>query len=120
MSADAKDCQPLINLALIDCFLDRKEEAIEEAKKASELQGLGIFEKNDALAALAFIYARAGQTDLALPLIEILLTVPANFVPQSIYSLTLADLRCRWAWDPLRSDPRFQKILAAPEPKTIY
>jgi hypothetical protein len=23
-------------------------------------------------------------------------------------------------WDPLRNDPRFQKILAGPEPKTIY
>jgi len=35
-------------------------------------------------------------------------------------SITLSDLRQRWEWDPLRNDPRFQKILAAPEPKTIY
>ena len=26
----------------------------------------------------------------------------------------------RWQWDPLRSHPRFQKILAAAEPKTVY
>jgi hypothetical protein len=32
----------------------------------------------------------------------------------------LADLRKRWEWDPLRKDPRFQKILADPEPKTIH
>jgi hypothetical protein len=25
-----------------------------------------------------------------------------------------------WKWDSLRSDPRFQKILAEPEPKTVY
>jgi hypothetical protein len=33
-------------------------------------------------------------------------------------TITLADLRLRWEWDSLRSNPRFQKILAAPEPKT--
>lgn len=33
--------------------------------------------------------------------------------------ITLADLRLRWEWDSLRSNPRFQKILAAPEPATI-
>jgi hypothetical protein len=30
------------------------------------------------------------------------------------------DLRLRWEWDPLRSDPRFKKIVEGPEPKTIY
>lgn len=34
--------------------------------------------------------------------------------------MTLAELRMRWQWDPLRGDPRFQQILASPEPKTIY
>ena len=34
-------------------------------------------------------------------------------------NITLADLRLRWEWDSLRSNPRFQKILAGPEPKTI-
>ena len=33
-------------------------------------------------------------------------------------SITLAELRLRWEWDSLRSNPRFQKILAGPEPKT--
>jgi hypothetical protein len=35
-------------------------------------------------------------------------------------STTLSDLRTRWEWDPLRNDPRFQKILAGTEPKTIH
>jgi hypothetical protein len=35
-------------------------------------------------------------------------------------SITLADLRQRWEWDPLRNNPRFQKILAGPEPATSY
>jgi hypothetical protein len=34
-------------------------------------------------------------------------------------SITVSDLRTRWEWDPLRNDPRFQKILAGSEPKTI-
>lgn len=34
--------------------------------------------------------------------------------------ITLADLRQRWEWDPLRNDPRFQKILASHEPATSY
>jgi hypothetical protein len=29
-------------------------------------------------------------------------------------------LRLGWQWDPLRNDPRFQEILAAPEPQTIF
>jgi len=34
--------------------------------------------------------------------------------------ITLSDLRTHWEWDPLRNGPRFQKILAGPEPKTIH
>jgi hypothetical protein len=45
--------------------------------------------------------------------VERLLTTPA---PDEI---TLTQLRS-WRWDSLRSNPRFQKILAGPEPKTIY
>ena len=51
---------------------------------------------------------------------ERLLSTPgAVHWPDFPNNITLADLRLRWEWDPLRSDPRFQKILAAPEPKTI-
>jgi len=35
-------------------------------------------------------------------------------------SISPPDLRRRWELDPLRNDPRFQKILAGPEPKTIH
>ena len=39
-------------------------------------------------------------------------------MPPGPENMTLADLRLRWEWDSLRSNPRFQKILAGPEPKT--
>lgn len=31
-----------------------------------------------------------------------------------------AELRLNWEWDELRGDPRFDELLAGPEPQTIY
>ena len=69
---------------------------------------------------LALIYARTDEPDQALNLIERLLTVPGAVTQVFDASMTVSDLRVRWQWDPLRKDPRFQKILSSPEPKTIY
>jgi TolB-like protein/Flp pilus assembly protein TadD len=107
-------------LGLIDAFRGRKEDAIREGRRGLELADYSTLEKNDALAALALIYARTGEPDEAIKLIEKLLTVPANLTELLIFSMTQADLKWRWVWDPLRNDARFQKILAEPEPKTIY
>ena len=62
--------------------------------------------------------SRTGETDRAISAIERLLTTPFA-VDYADDSITLSDLRTRWKWDPLRNDPRFQKILAGPEPKAI-
>jgi hypothetical protein len=59
---------------------------------------------------LALIYARVGENDLAIPLVERLLTTPGA-VDSADYSITFNDLKHRWEWDPLRSDPRFQKLI---------
>jgi TolB-like protein/Flp pilus assembly protein TadD len=111
------------SLALLYALTERKEEAIAEARRAVELEPVS----KDALrgpghqANLALVYARTGETDQAITLIERLLSTPAAISdsggPETI---TLANLRLGWLWDPLRQDPRFQKILAGPEPKTIY
>jgi serine/threonine protein kinase len=54
-------------------------------------------------------------------LIERLLPTPDPIEwPNFPNNITLTDLRLRWEWDPLRSNPGFQKILASPEPKTLY
>jgi hypothetical protein len=37
----------------------------------------------------------------------------------AVKGITLTQLQS-WKWDGLRSNPRFQKILAGPEPKTVY
>jgi hypothetical protein len=71
---------------------------------------------------LALIYALTGEIDQAITLIERLVRTPGATSRGSFYDggITQAELRLRWQWDPLRSNPRFQKILEGPEPKTIY
>ncbi len=120
-AASPNDYQPYINLGLIDAFLGRKEEAIREGRRGVELAAsTSPLQENDASAGLALIYARTGETDLAIESIEHLLTLPADLTEDAVYNMALAELKWRWEWDPLRSDPRFQKIIAGPEPKTIY
>ncbi|MGI9086221.1 MAG: hypothetical protein ACR2HH_00535, partial [Chthoniobacterales bacterium] len=80
----------------------------------------GSIEKNALSSALALVYARTGESEKALDLIEHLLTLPSELQGGAVYSMTLTDLKWRWLWDPLRSHPRFQKLLAGPEPVTIY
>jgi hypothetical protein len=59
---------------------------------------------------LALIYARVGENDLAIPLIERLLATPGA-VDSTDYSITVNDLKHRWEWDPIRTDQRFQKLI---------
>ena len=112
-----------MNLGLLYAYMQRKEDAIRESRRAVELEPESQDAFHGAFAAgnLALVYALVGEPDQAITLIERLLSIPGPVqgldFPQNI---TLADLRLRWEWDSLRSDPRFQKILAGPEPKTIY
>jgi TolB-like protein/class 3 adenylate cyclase/Tfp pilus assembly protein PilF len=105
------------NLGLLYAFMGRKNEAIREGRLAVELKP----ESKDAFDGaimncyLALIYARVGENDLAIPLIERLLKTPGA-VDSVDYSITQNDLKLRWEWDPLRSDPRFQKLSAQVSP----
>lgn len=101
------------NLGLIYSFMGRKEDAIREGRRAVELEP----ESKDALVApwmkgfLAMIYVRTGDLDSALPLLEHGLASPFP-VDNTNCCITYNDLRKRWQWDPVRNDPRFQKLLA--------
>jgi len=94
-------------------FAGRKDDAIREGKRAVELKP----ESKDAFdgaimnSYLALIYARVGEKDLALPLIERLLKTPGA-VDSVDNSITVNDLKYRWEWDPIRNDPRFQRLIA--------
>lgn len=109
-------------LGLLYAYMARKDDAIREARRAVELdpESQNAFHGAVHSATLALVYALVGEPDQALPLIERLLSTPGP-VECSDYpnNITLADLRLRWEWDSLRNNPRFQKILAEPEPKTV-
>jgi tetratricopeptide (TPR) repeat protein len=100
-------------LGLVCALLGDKQRAISEGMRAVELRP----ESQDALdgavfnAVLALIYARVGDNDRALVLLQHLLAVPGA-VDSAGYSITLNDLKLRWEWDPLRNDPRFQRLVA--------
>lgn len=99
-------------LGWLYALMGLKNDAIAEGQRAVELKP----ESKDALDGslmngyLALIYARVGENDLAIPLIERLLTTPGA-VDSTNYSITVNDLKYRWEWDPLRNDARFQKSI---------
>ncbi|MEY2530215.1 MAG: eukaryotic-like serine/threonine-protein kinase [Verrucomicrobiota bacterium] len=108
-------------LGLLYAFMGRKEDALREGRRAVELRPLArdVIEGGAVRAFQALIFARTGEIDRAVSEIERLLTTPFG-VDYADESITISDLRLRWEWDPLRNNPRFQKILAGPEPKTVY
>jgi len=105
------------NLGWLYAFMGRRDDAIHEGQRAVELKP----ESKDAVDGaimncyLALIYARVGENDLAIPLIERLLKT-AGAVDSADYSITINDLKFRWEWDPIRSDPRFQKLISGNVP----
>ena len=100
------------NLGWLYGFMGRKDDAIREGQRAVELKP----ESKDAVDGalmncyLALIYTRVGEKELAIPLITRLLKTPGA-VDSVDYSITVNDLKYRWEWDPIRNDPRFQKLL---------
>jgi serine/threonine protein kinase/Flp pilus assembly protein TadD len=110
-------------IGLLYAYMQTKEDAIREARRAVELEpeSQDAFHGAMAAANLAMVYALIGQQDPAITLIERLLSTPGPFPGPGVDTpcyITLADLRLRWEWDSLRSNPRFQKILSGPEPQT--
>ncbi len=108
-------------LGLLYAFLGRKEDALREGQRAMELKPIthDVIEGAVVEDFYTLTCARLGEADKAISRIERLLTTPFA-VDYADESVTLSDLRQRWEWDPLRKHPRFQKILAGAEPKTLY
>jgi tetratricopeptide (TPR) repeat protein len=105
------------SLGWLYALMGRKSDAIREGQRAVELKP----ESKDAVDGslmngyLALIYARVGENDLAIPLIDHLLKTPGA-VDSAGYSITINDLKYRWEWDPLRNDARFQKLFSQKTP----
>jgi serine/threonine protein kinase/Flp pilus assembly protein TadD len=111
-------------LGLLYAWMQRKADAIREGRRAVALEpeSRDAFHGASQAANLAVIYALAGEPEQAISLVERLLSTPGAVgnTEDPSSNITLADLRLRREWDSLRSNPRFQKIVAGPEPKTVY
>ena len=101
-------------LGLCYAFLGWKDAAIREGRRAVELKPESKDVSDGAImnCYLALIYPRGGESNLAIPLLERLLKTPGA-VDSADYSITVNDLKLRWEWDPIRSDPRFQQLANA-------
>jgi TolB-like protein/Flp pilus assembly protein TadD len=98
-------------LGQIFARLGQKDAAIAEGKRAVELlpESQDAFDGPGVTAELAQIYAWTGELDQAFGLLNHLLTTPNG--------ITVPILKLDPIWDPLRKDPRFEK-LASTAPDT--
>ncbi len=95
----------LSNLAVVDALLGEKHKAIAEAKRSVEMLPIS----QDApsgpavLKNLAVVYTWADEQHLAFDTLRCLTKIPGG-----VY---YGDLKLDAYWDPLRKDPRFEKLL---------
>src|SRR6266540_3792274 len=101
-------------VGLIDAALGRKDLALDEGRRAIALTPLekDVDNGSRVLQYFAITAAWAGDKELALQQLEAGLRAPAASVMLSYGALKLHPVR-----DPLRSDPRFEKIVASLAPK---
>jgi serine/threonine-protein kinase len=102
---------PLCVLALIDAGLGRKEEALREGRRALELLPV----EKDAIKGpliigyFGMIAAWLGDKDLACEQLASAIRYPGP--------LSYGELKLLPFWDPLRGDPRFEKIITSLAPR---
>jgi TolB-like protein/class 3 adenylate cyclase/Tfp pilus assembly protein PilF len=112
LTADQPDyAEALAVLGMADAALGNKEDAIREGRRAIELMPVS---KNaivgpSLIEYLALIDAWTGEKDLAFEQLTIAAKLPGF--------LSYGELRLHPYWDPLRGDPRFDKIVASLAPK---
>jgi tetratricopeptide (TPR) repeat protein len=101
----------LCALGMIDAVLGNKEDASREGRRAVELLPVTKDSIDGALLVqnLAVIYAWVGQNDLAFEQLRIASSIPGY--------LSYGSLKLDPLWDPLRGDPRCEKIVASLAPK---
>jgi len=98
-------------LGLIDAALGRKDEAIREGRRAIELLPItkDSIDGAELMKYMGVIYAWCGEKDLAIEQIAATLKIPST--------LSYGNLKLHPFWDPLRGDPRFEKIVTDLAPK---
>jgi serine/threonine-protein kinase len=105
------DAPALCVLGLIDAALGRKNEALQEGRRAVDLLPV----KKDAITGsgmrfyFAIIAAWTGEKELACEQLASIIRLPSP--------LTYGDLKLMPFWDPLRGEPCFEKLVASLAPK---
>src|SRR5438067_3273040 len=108
---NSDDVRLLSRLGLIDAVLGKKEEALREGRRAIERLPI----VKDSIVEVyvkkyfAMVCAWAGERELALEHLEVVARIPGG--------PSYGDLRLNPMWDPLRGDPRFEKIVVSLAPK---
>jgi TolB-like protein/Flp pilus assembly protein TadD len=112
VEADPTDPYLLAALAKADVALGHTEEGVQEARRAMAIRPIS----EDALGGpdiatfVAQLYGWANQSNLAFEQLNFLIKIPGR-------SLNYGDLKTNPGWDPLRKDPRFDKLLAQLAPR---
>jgi serine/threonine-protein kinase len=97
--------QALCTLGMIDAALGHKEDALREGRRAVELLPItkDAVSGAEMLTNLAIIYAWVDEKDLAIKQLEEVVLIPSH--------ISYGQLRLHPFWDPLRGDPRFEKLV---------
>src|SRR5436190_1241937 len=101
------DPRTLAVLAQVDANLGNKELALQEAQKAAALMPVSkdVYDGALILQGLAQVYTWIGDHDRAFDELQSLLGMPGY--------ISYGYLKTDPAWEPLRKDPRFQRLLAS-------
>ena len=96
---------------MADAALGNKDDAVREGRRAVELMPVGkdVIRGPLLIEYLALIYAWTGEKDRAVERLDEAAKLPSF--------LSYGRLRLRPRWDPLRGDPRFEKIVASLAPR---
>ena len=111
LAVKPEHARTLAVLAQVDAALGHKELAIQEAKHAVDLMPVSkdIYDGALVLEGLAQVYTWTNEPDRAIELLQKLVTMPGytNYARLKLYPM----------WNPLRGDPRFEKIVNSLAPK---
>jgi TolB-like protein/Tfp pilus assembly protein PilF len=111
LAVKPEDARTLAVLAQVDAGLGRKELATQEAQHAVDLMPVSkdVYDGALVLEGLAQVYTWTNEPDRAIELLQKLVAMPSY--------VNYARLKLHPMWNPLRGDPRFEKIANSLAPK---
>jgi serine/threonine-protein kinase len=111
LATKPEDARTIAVLAQVDAGLGRKDLAIKEAQRAVDLMPLSkdVYDGALVLEGLTQVYTWTNEPDRAIELLQKLTAMPTY--------INYARIKLFPIWNPLRGDPRFQKIVNSLAPK---